>query len=206
MLLLSSDLLLVLDKFGVSITEDRWWRWWRLIEPGGDAALLLVDLLHSLKLVVFGDGLEIIGGTVKQSDTNVGGLESSNVVRTVSRHQGGEAEFLEGVENEFLLRRRYTSVNPGVADEVFHRRTVLELLESGTGNTDIEVSEHVLIEGLLGVAGDVFRLVNVTPDELIGGCALLEVQNHDLSVDNFNITSDVNSGKRVVTGDHDTLR
>lgn len=177
-----------------------------MVEPSGDTALLLVNLLHAFKLLVLGDGLEIIHSTVEQRDTNVGSLERADIVGTVTSHKSSVAELLERVEDEFLLRWRDTRVNPSVVDKVTDGRSVLELLESGTGNTDIVVSEHDLVERLLWVAGDELRLVDIAPDQFVGGCAFLQVKDHDLTVDNFNISSNVNSGKRVVTGNHDTLR
>jgi hypothetical protein len=39
----------------------------------------------------------------------------------------------------------------------------------------------------------------------VGRSALLEIQDHDLAVDNLDIPSDVDGSERVITGNHDAL-
>ena len=203
--MLRSDRLLGLDQFRVRLSERRRRGRRRLVESGRDPALLLVNLFHSLHLLVLGDSLEVLSGSIEQGDTNVSGLERTNVVGAVSSHKSRVAKILERVENKLLLRWGDSSVNPSVLDEIEPGGSVLVLLERGSSNANVVVVEDLLVKRLLRVDRDDLGLVNVSPYKLIGRGALLEVENHDLSVDNLDIPSDVNGSKRVVSGNHDTL-
>jgi hypothetical protein len=205
MLLLRSNLLLVLQKLRVRFPERRRRRRRGLVESGRNFDLLLIHLLHSLHLVVLRDSLEVLRRPVQQGHTDVGGLERTNIVGSVSSHERGVTEILERVQDEFLLRRRDPGVDPSVRDKVVDGRLGLVLLERGSGDTDVVSVEQGLVESLVRVHRDDLRLVHVLPNQLIGSRALLQVEDHDLSVDDLDVSSDVHGGKRVVSGDHDTL-
>ena len=93
-------------------------------------------------------------------------LERSDVVRSVSSHEGSVAEVLERGKNELLLRRRDSSVHPGVLDEIEPGREVFVLLESDSGDADVVVGEDLLIEGSGRVDGDDDGLVDRSPNEI----------------------------------------
>lgn len=93
-------------------------------------------------------------------------LERSDVVRSVSSHEGSVAEVLERGKDELLLRRRDSSVHPGVLDEIEPGREVFVLLESDSGDADVVVGEDLLIEGSGRVDGDDDGLVDRSPNEI----------------------------------------
>jgi hypothetical protein len=53
---------------------------------------------------------------------------------------------------------------------------------------------------VLYILGDFASLLTI-----FGGSSFLEVQDHDVSVNDFDVLSDVYGSKRVVTSNHDTL-
>ena len=203
--MLGRDGLLGFYQLGEGITKHWWWRWWWLVESSGNSALLLVNLFHSFELLVLGNGFQIIHRTVEKSDTDMGSFERSDVVGTVTSHKSSVSEILESVQDKLLLRGRDSGIDPSVFDKLKPRRSFLELFESNSSDTNVVVFKDLLVEWLGGVDGYDLGLIDVSPNELIGGGTLLEIQNHDLSVDNFDVSRNVHSSKRVVSGDHDTL-
>lgn len=101
-----------------------------LVESLHHRHLLLIQLLHLGGAVVFSDSGEIILGAVQKRNTDVGLLESANIVGAITAHQSGVASILETEKNIFLLLRGNTSVDPGVAKEVRKRLLALELGQS----------------------------------------------------------------------------
>ena len=75
------------DGVGEQVGNESRDRRRRLIESCRNLELGLVHLLDSLLLLVLNDSLEVILGSVEQRDSNVGLLECSNVVRSVSGHE-----------------------------------------------------------------------------------------------------------------------
>lgn len=160
------NLLLSLDKLGVRLPESRRRRRRRLVESRRDADLLLVNLFHSLKLLVLGNLLQILGRTVKKGDTDVCSFESTDIVRTVTGHERNVTKRSKSGDDEFFLSRRYASVNVCVLDEIGDRRKGIVLLERGTGNADIVILEQGLVKRLRRVDRDNVGLIDVSPDKL----------------------------------------
>ena len=157
--------LLGLDEFGVKGLESRRDGRRRLVESGGDLALLLVYLFQSFVSLMFGDLFEVILGTVQQGDTDVGLLQSTDIIGTVSSHQGDVTESLHGRQDVFLLRRRDTGVDPGMLNQVDKGRLVLVLFHGGASDTDVVIPEDRLVKGLARVDRNDLSFGNVSPDE-----------------------------------------
>jgi hypothetical protein len=163
------SLLLSLDSIREEVGDKRRNGRRRLTEARSDLKLRLVHLLGALLLLVLEDGLEVVLGTVKKRNTDVRLLEGSDVVRSVSGHEGDVTERFEGSQNELLLRRRDTGVDPGVLNELVPRfATVGVLLESGAGHADVVLFEKRGVERVGGVDGDDSRLVGGAPSKLYG--------------------------------------
>jgi len=165
-LLSLKSLLLSSDELRVDISDRRGNGRRRLVESRGDVDLLLVDLLDPLVLLELADGLEIVHASVKKSDSDVSLLERSDVVRSVSSHESGVAEVLERGKDELLLRRRDSSVDPGVLNEIEPRREVFVLLQGDSGDADVVVGEDLLVEGGGRVDGDDDGFIDGSPNEI----------------------------------------
>lgn len=160
------NFLLSLNKLGVRLSESRRRRRWRLVESSRDADLLLIDLFHSLKLLVLGNLLQILGRTVQKGDTYVRSLEGTNVVGTVTSHKRNVAKRSKRSDDKLFLGRRYASVNKSVLDEIGDGRKRVILLECRTSDTNIILAEQGLVKGLRGVDRDNIGLIDVTPNQL----------------------------------------
>jgi hypothetical protein len=107
------------DSFRVQVCDQRRDRRRGLLESRGNLQLLLVHLLGLLPLLMLENRFQIFLRAVEESDTDVGLLERSDIVRSISGHEGNVAERLECSEDELLLRGRNASVDPRVLYEVF---------------------------------------------------------------------------------------
>lgn len=160
------NFLLSLNKLRVRLSEGRGRRRRRLVESSRDANLLLIDLFHSLKFLVLRNLLQILGRTVKEGDTDVRSLESTNVVGTVTSHKRNVAKRSKRSDDKLFLGRRYASVNKSVLDEIGDGRKRVILLQCRTGDTNIIVLEQGLVKGLRGVDRDNVGLIDVSPNQL----------------------------------------
>lgn len=161
------------NSLGVQVGDNRRNGRRGLLEAGGDIELLLVDFLGALLLLVLEDGLEVVLGSVEEGDTNIGLLESSDVVGTISGHERNVAERLERGEDELFLSGRNAGVDPGVLDEDVPRLGLVGVLtESGAGHADVVLLEEGDVEGRIGADGDNDRLVRSPPSEV---CENIEV-------------------------------
>lgn len=160
------NFLLSLNKLRVRLSEGRGRKRRRLVESSRDANLLLIDLFHSLKFLVLRNLLQILGRTVKEGDTDVRSLESTNVVGTVTSHKRNVAKRSKRSDDKLFLGRRYASVNKSVLDEIGDGRKRVILLQCRTGDTNIIVLEQGLVKGLRGVDRDNVGLIDVSPNQL----------------------------------------
>jgi hypothetical protein len=131
-------------------------------------------------------------------------LQSTNVVGTVTSHQSVVTHILETEENVLFLLGRNTSVDPGVAEDVIPSDLTLELGKSVTSNTDILGANNLGVDMLGGVDLDANLIIDASPDKLIAVRVIFGgIEDEDITIDNLNLASDVDSGKRVISSNHD---
>ena len=167
--------------------------------------LLLVHILDLVVTGVFGNADEIFLSTVEESDTNVSLLEGTDIVGTVTSHESVVTHILETEQNVFLLLGRDTSIDPSVAEQSLPADLSLELGQSVTGNAKILGLDDLRIDGLGRVNLNVDLVINAAPDELLlaVGAVLGGIQNENITVNDLDLTGDVDSSKRVISSDHD---
>lgn len=167
-------------------------------------ALLVVDVLQGVDSSVVGHLLHAVDSTVQKSNTNMGLLESTDIVGSVTAHESHVSEILHVRHKSLLLRGGNTSVNPGVSDEIGDRVVVeRKSRESRTGDTNIVSSIEVLGIQRLGSINKVnLKLINSSESKL----AVEQIQNVSLSagVKNTNLLGNMDTSQRVISGDHDT--
>ncbi|KAG9766034.1 putative cation transporting ATPase, partial [Aureobasidium melanogenum] len=177
----------------------------RLVETLHHGTLLLIDILHLGLSEVLGDLFKVFFSSVEESNTDVGLLECTNIVCTITSHQSNVPSISKTKQNLFLLLGRNTSVDPSVADDFLESLLTSKLRESVTGNTKILGFDNLGVDGLSRVDRNADFVVNASPDKVFARIVMFGcVKNQSLAVDNLNLSSNVNSRKRVVASDHDT--
>lgn len=175
-----------------------------LVEACHQLDLLLIHLLHLAVASVFGDAGKILGSSVQESNTNVSLLQGTDVVGAVTSHQSVVTHILETQKNILLLLGRNTSVDPSVSEERVPGSLVLELGEGVTSNTDILGAEDLGVKRLGRINLDADLVIDALPHKLLTTSVVLGgIENEDLTVNDLDLAGDVNSGKRVVSGNHD---
>ncbi|KAI6750013.1 hypothetical protein HG531_007278 [Fusarium graminearum] len=194
----------VLGSRGVQMGNHGRNRGGRLVETLHEVNLLLIHLLHLGVAGVLGDTGEILGGSVQQGDTDVSLLQSTNIVGTVTSHQSVVTHILKAEENIFLLFGGNTSVDPGVAKNVVPSNLSLELGKSITSDADILGTNDLGIDVLGGINLDADLVIDTSPDKLVTiGVIFRSIEDEDLTVDNLDFTGNMDSGKRVISSNHD---
>lgn len=175
-----------------------------LVEALHHLALLFVNLLHLGVAVVLANLVEVLPSTVEQRDTDMGLLERTDIVSAVTSHQCSVAHFLETEKDLLLLLRRYTSVDPGVAEDLLPSRLASELSESVTGNTDVLRVDDVGRQRLGGIHGDVDLVIDTLPDKRLTRLVMLgRVKDVAFAIDNLTLLSNMDRSQWVVTSNHD---
>jgi hypothetical protein len=168
---------------------------------------------------MFGNSLQVVLSTIEQSNTDISLLERTDIVRSVSSHEGDVAGFTERGENECFLRWRNSGIDPSVLDQNLPGWAFFILLECGTSDTNIVLGKKGRVEWFRRVDVDKLGLFDISPNEFwqsasvrqagirhtIGRGSFLQIQNHDISVYNFDVLGNVDSRQWIITSDHDTL-
>jgi hypothetical protein len=175
----------------------------RLVETLHHALLLLVHVLHPGLAEVLANLLHVLFSAVEKSHTDVGLLQSANIVGAVTSHESSVTSFLEAKQNFFLLLGRDTSVDPGVSKQLSESLLALELGQTESSNTQILLLDNRRVQVFGGVDGNVDFVVDASPDKVLAAVVVLgSVQDQTFTVNNLDLASDVDSGKRVVASDH----
>lgn len=161
--MLSLDLFLSGHQFGINASDSSRYRWRRLIEPGADLELTLVNLLDPLVFLVLGDLDQVVWSSIEKRDANISLLESADIVGTITGHEGRVPKVLQRGEDILFLNRRDSRVNPSVVNQGVNLRSIFVLLQSSASDADIEFLEDSRIERLGRIHVYSSGLVDVSP-------------------------------------------
>ena len=81
------------------------------------------------------DLVEVLLSAIEKGNTNVSLLQSTDIVGTVTSHEGSVASILEAKKNIFLLLRRNTCIHPGVPKQLRESLLTLELGQAVSSDT-----------------------------------------------------------------------
>ena len=97
---------------------------------------------------------EILCGAVQEGDPYMSLLQGTDIVGSITTHEGGKTLIFETEQNLFLLHWRNSGIYPSMAQKNRQRLLIAKLSKCVPSDADILVLQNVVVEVFGGVDRD----------------------------------------------------